>query len=167
MQTQRLLIRNYEPRDLDDFYEIFSDPIVMEQCEPAYDREKAAHQLRFFIDRPIAYAVVETRSGKMIGHALFQQMPGEAEGIYEIGWIYNRSFWRRGYAYEASRALIDYGFSRLGLHKVVAETIDPVKSASLMQKLGMKPEGVFRLHTRDNGGKWADVYWYGVLKEDR
>lgn len=165
--TERLIVRDYEKRDLGDFHEIFSNPAVMEQCEPPYDRPTSVRQLEFFIERPIAFAVVEQSSGKMIGHALFKQLPGEENGIYEIGWIYNERFWRRGYAYEASRALIDYGFGVLKLHKILAETIDPIKSVPLMQKLGMKEEGVLRQHTKDSGGRWADLYWYGLLESER
>ncbi len=164
--TERLIVRDYEKGDLTDFHEIFSNPAAMEQCEPPYDMQTSAQWLDYFIERPIAFAVVEKASGKMIGHALFKQLPGEEEGIYEIGWIYNERFWRRGYAYEASRALIEHGFCRMGLHKIVAETIDPIKSVSLMKKLGMKQEGVLRRHTRDNGGRWADVHWYGMLETD-
>lgn len=167
IQTERLRIRNYEERDLPDFFEIFSDPVVMEHCEPPYDMEASRDWVRYFIDHPIAFAVVEMESDKMIGHALFKQMSGEADGVYEIGWIYNRRFWRRGYACEAARALISHGFDELSVHKIVAETVDPVKSASLMKKLGMREEGVFRQHTLDNSGRWADLYWYGLLKSDR
>jgi RimJ/RimL family protein N-acetyltransferase len=166
IETERLLIRNYEEQDLQDFYEIFSNPSVMRYCEPVYDREVSANWLRFYIDNPVAYAVTETRSGKMIGHALFKQMPHEEEGIYEIGWIYNELFWHQGYAYEASKALINYGFEELCVHKIVAETIDPDKSVRLMKKLGMKEDGVFRQHTLDNSGEWVDLYWYGILSRD-
>lgn len=166
LKTERLLIRNYEERDLQDFHEIFSNPAVMAHCEPPYDRKASVRTLGYFIDNPIAFAVVEAQSGKMIGHALFKQMPGEEEGVYEIGWIYNERFWRRGYAYEASRALIEYGFGELSVHKFVAETIDPEKSVPLMNKLGMKEEGVLRQQTRDNFGQWADLYWYGLLRTD-
>ena len=164
LTTERLTIRPYTDADLSDFYEIFSDPIVMRDCEPPYDLEKSRHWLRYFIENPIAFAVVENAGGKLIGHALFKQLPGEADGIYEIGWIYNRAFWRQGYAYEASRALIDYGFDALALHKICAEPIDPVKSAALMEKLGMRREGLFHRHTKDNEGRWADLYWYAILR---
>ena len=167
IQTERLRIRNYEERDLADFFEIFSDREVMEHCEPPYDMEASRYWVQYFIDNPIAFAVIEAESGKMIGHALFKQMPGEENGIYEIGWIYNRRFWRQGYAYEAAQALIDYGFDQLNVHKIVAETIDPVKSVPLMIKLGMREEGVFRQHTLCNGGIWADLFWYGLLRSDR
>ncbi len=164
LETQRLLIRNYLPEDADGFHAIFSDPEVMRACEPPYDRAASEKWLRYFIRNPIAFAVVEKESGTVIGHALFKQLPGDADGIWEIGWIYNQAFWRRGYAYEAARALMDYGFSALGLHKVCAETIDPVKSVSLMEKLGMTREGVFRQHTKHPvSDAWVDLYWYAAL----
>ena len=99
----------------------------------------------------------------MMGYILFKR---QDEGVYEMGWIYNRSFWRQGYAYESCKAVIDYAFTELKAHKVFAEAIDTVKSVSLMQKLGMQLEGVQRSQTRDNHGNWADLYFYGLLKDD-
>lgn len=163
IRTERLIIRDYSPADWQDLHEIFSDPIVMEQCEPVYAEGKTRQMLDYFIEKSIAFAVTLADSGKVIGHALFCQLPPPDEtGIYEIGWIYNRKYWRQGYAYEASRALIDYGFREWKLHKITAETIDPVKSAALMRKLGMSHEGTFRAHTKDLQGNWADLYWYGI-----
>lgn len=166
LTTARLLIRPYAQSDLDDFEEIFSDAEVMRECVPPYTREQCARWLNRFIKDPIAFAVELRRTGKMIGHALFKQLPGEEEGIYEIGWIYNRRFWRQGYAFEAARALMDYGFGALKLHKICAETIDPLKSVPLMKKLGMREEGVFRQHTRSPEGAWADLYWYAALRTE-
>ena len=54
----------------------------------------------------------------------------------------------------------------MNTHKVFAEAIDSVKSVGLMQKLGMKLEGVQRSQTKDNDGKPADLYLYGLLAED-
>ena len=59
--------------------------------------------------------------------------------------------------------MIDYAFAEMGVHKIFAETIDCVKSVSLMKKLGMRPEGIPRGQTRDNHGNWADLYLYGLL----
>ena len=163
IRTQRLIIRDYSPADWQDLHEIFSDPAVMKECEPPYNEEQTREALDYFIKKSIAFAVVLADSGKVIGHALFSQLPPPEEtGIYEIGWIYNRSYWRLGYACEASRALIDYGFRELKLHKITAETIDPVKSAGLMRKLGMSHEGTFHGHTKDLDGNWVDLYWYGI-----
>ena len=48
------------------------------------------------------------------------------------------------------------------LHKILAETIDPVKSTSLMKKLSMTHEGTLYAHVRDPQGNLADVYWYAI-----
>lgn len=84
-----------------------------------------------------------------------------------MGWIFNRAFWGRGFAYESCRVVMDYAFDQMNAHKVFAETIDGIKSVNLMKKLGMKPEGIQRSQTKDNFGSWADLYLYGILSEDR
>ena len=163
IRTPRLIIRDYSPADWRDLHEIFSDEIVMKECEPAYTEEQTKSTLDYYIKKSIAFAVTLADTGKLIGHALFAQLPPPEEtGIYEIGWIYNRAYWRQGYAHEAAKALIDHGFQELKLHKICAETIDPVKSVGLMKKLGMTHEGTFRAHTKDLEGNWADLYWYAI-----
>lgn len=84
-----------------------------------------------------------------------------------MGWFFNRAFWGQGFAYESCKAVIDNAFDTMNAHKVFAETIDGMKSVNLMKKLGMKLEGVQRSQTKDNFGNWADVYFYGLLSEDR
>lgn len=163
IRTPRLIIRDYTPSDWQDLYEIFSDPAVMKDCEPAYTESQTREALDYYIQKDIAYAVTLIDSGKLIGHVLFAQMPPPDEkGVYEIGWIYNKNYWRQGYALEAAKALIEYGFQERKLHKICAETIDPVKSVGLMKKLGMTHEGTFRSHTRDLDGNWTDLYWYAI-----
>lgn len=169
IRTPRLVIRDYLSTDCNDLHEIFSNPTVMKDCEPVYTEEQTKETLAYYIEKSIAYAVVLADSGKVIGHALFAQLPPpDEEGIFEIGWIYNEHYWRNGYASEAAKALIDYGFEQLNLHKITAETIDPIKSVGLMKKLGMRHEGTFHAHTKDLSGNWADLYWYAIVnpKED-
>lgn len=100
----------------------------------------------------------------MIGYILFNEF---GEGVYEMGWIFNRKFWRQGYAYEACRAVIDKAFEDGKAYKIFAETIDAEKSVGLMKKLGMQLEGIQRSQTRDHHGNWADLYLYGLLNDDR
>ena len=162
IHTPRLLLRPYSPDDASDLHEIFSDPQVMADCEPPYTEAQTQQALSVFIEKNIAFAAVLADSGKVIGHLLFHQLPMEEAGIYEIGWFFNRVYWRQGYAYEACKALMEYGFQEMGLHKLCAETIDPLRSVGLMRKLGMIWEGTFRSHTKASDGRWADVYWYGI-----
>ncbi len=165
IETERLIIRNFKPNDAADLYEILGDTETMKNCEPAYDLPKTKAFLhRFCIARNGALAAVHKQSQKVIGYILFNELE---PSIYEMGWFINRNYWRQGYAYEACKAVMDYAFRELDAHKVFAEAIDGVKSVGLMQKLGMKLEGVQRSQTKDNDGNWADLYCYGLLREDR
>lgn len=164
IETLRMIIRDFVPEDVADLHEIFGDNETMAYCEPAYDFQKTEKFLTSFcISRNGAVAAVHKESGKMMGYILFNEFD---EGVYEMGWIYNRNFWRQGYAYESCKGVIDYAFTELKAHKVFAETIDAVKSGGLMKKLGMQLEGIQRSQTRDNHGNWADLYFYGLLKDD-
>ena len=164
IETKRMMIRDFIPEDAADLHDIFGDDETMENCEPAYDFEKTTKFLNdFCIGRKGAVAAVHKESGKMIGYILFHEFD---EGVYEIGWIYNRNYWRQGYAYESCKALIDYAFAELKAHKIFAEAIDAVKSVGLMKKLGMRLEGIQRSQTKDNHGNWADLYFYGLQREE-
>lgn len=147
--------------DADDLYEILGADQTMANCEPAYDFEKTEQFLSSFcIGRNGAVAAVHKESGKMIGYILFNET---GECVYEIGWFFNRRFWRQGYAYESCKAVIDYAFTEMKAHKVFAETTDAVKSVGLMKKLGMTLEGIQRSHTKDTHGQWADLYLCGLV----
>ncbi|MDR0917605.1 MAG: GNAT family N-acetyltransferase [Oscillospiraceae bacterium] len=162
IETSRLIVRDFAAGDLEDLHAILGDGEVMREVEPPYSREKTAEFLRTFcIERRGAFAAAERETGKVVGYLLFKPY-GEPE-IYEMGWIFNRAYWRRGYAFESCRALIAHGFSVMGLHKICAETTDDVISGGLMRKLGMKPEGIQRAQTRNADGEWADLYWYGLV----
>ncbi|MBQ9733423.1 MAG: GNAT family N-acetyltransferase [Clostridia bacterium] len=135
IHTPRLLLRPFAADDLAQLHEIFSDPETMEHIEPPFTLEKTAQFLHSFcIERGGALACVHKESGKMIGYVLFKATEPD---IYEIGWIFNRRFWRNGYAYEACSALIRRAFERLGAEEIFAETNDSQKSLPLMEKLGM------------------------------
>lgn len=164
IETSRMYIRNFNESDINDLYEILGNSETMKDCEPAYTFEKTQQFLKeFCVDKKAAFAAVLKRSQKVAGYILFK--PWE-DGVYEIGWIFHKGYWRSGYAYESCSAVIRYGFQHLGVHKVVAETIDGVKSVGLMEKLGMKREGIQRSQTKDSEGNWADLYLYGLLQDE-
>ena len=164
IETERLIIRKFTSNDANDLYDILGDAETMKYCEPAYDFEKTKDFLQSFcIGRNGAVAVLHKQSQKVIGYILFNEID---PSVYEMGWFFNRSYWRQGYAYEACKAVIDHAFIELNAHKIFAETIDGVKSVGLMQKLGMKLEGTHRSQTKDNDGNPANLYLYGLLAED-
>lgn len=165
IETDRMIIRNFSMDDLNDVYEILGDDETMENCEPAYTIEKTADFLqKFCIEKRGAVAAVLKETEKVIGYILFNEIEDE---VYEIGWFFNKMYWRKGYAFESCKAVIDYAFDNMNAHKIFAETIDGMKSVNLMKKLGMKPEGTQRSQVKDNYGNWADLSFYGILAEDR
>ena len=167
LKTNRMILREFTIDDLSDFHEIFSDEEVMEHTEPPYTLEKSKQFLSdFCINREPkgGFAAVLKKSKKVIGYVLFK--PIDEPEIYEIGWIFNKNYWRKGYASEICRELVRHGFEEMKLHKICAEATDIEKSVSLMKKLGMTQEGVWRKHVKREGGKWEDLHWYAILAED-
>ena len=158
LDTPRLTIRNFVPEDAADLQEILGDAQTMEYSEPPYDLEKTKQFLSSFcIERGGGVAAVHRETNKVIGYILFSQIqPGE----YELGWFFNRQFWRKGYAFEACHAVIEYAFDVLGAKKVFSETIDGVKSVALMEKLGMEREEV--QPDPEHGWQW---YVYAIHRE--
>ena len=165
IETNRMVIRDFTMNDANDMQDILGDRETMKNCEPAYTIEKTVDFLqKFCIEKKNAVAAVHKETVKVIGYILFNEFD---EGVYEIGWFFNRNFWRQGFAFESCKAVIDYAFDKMNAHKVFAETIDGIKSVELMKKLGMKPEGIQRSQTKDDSGNWVDLYFYGILSEDR
>lgn len=161
IETDRIIVRDFTPNDAADLHAILGDAETMKHCEPAYTFEQTSRFLqKFCIERRGAVAAALRETGKVIGYMLFNE---SGDGVYEIGWIFNRAYWRQGYAFEACHALIDHAFGHLNAHKLFAETIDTEKSVPMMKKLGMQPEGVQRSHTKDACGNWVDLYLFGLL----
>lgn len=162
LETKRMIIRDFIIEDMNDLHDILGDEETMKYCEPAYDVKKTEMFLReFCIGKKGAVAAVHKETQKVIGYILFNELE---EKVYETGWIFNRNYWRKGYAYESCHEVMRYAFSELGAHKIFAEAIDGIKSVGLMEKLGMTLEGVQKEQTKDNLGSWADIYLYGALQ---
>ena len=163
LETERLIIRDFKLSDIDYLYEIFSEDEVMEYIEPVYDRNKTLNFIKeFCIEHKGAFACANRENEKVIGYIIFNEYEDK---VYELGWIFNKEYWGKGYAYESCDAVIKYAFSEMKIHKIFAETIDNIKSVNLMKKLGMQLEGIQKSHTTDNHGNWKDVYLYGLLEK--
>ena len=84
----------------------------------------------------------------------------------DLGYVLDRAHWGRGYATEASRALVAFGFDRLGLHRVWARCdVRNAASAHVLEKLGMEREGRLRHNVRRKG-EWHDSYLYAIIEVD-
>ena len=84
----------------------------------------------------------------------------------ELGYWLGMDAWGQGYATEAADALVDLGFSRLGLSRIYAQVLDGNDaSCRVLEKLGMLSEGIRRAHVR-KGKRLCDVHLFGMLRDE-
>lgn len=84
----------------------------------------------------------------------------------EVGYWVGVPYWNRGYATEALREVLRYGFEELGLNRIYAYhfTRNPA-SGRVLAKAGMHHEGMMRRHMK-KWGQYVDVELYGIVRED-
>lgn len=166
METQRLIIRHYAEKDVDDYYEYIQKPEVV-RYEPyrPMTRQEAEEKLLSRISSEEFFAVELKATGKMIGNIYFG---GRECNAMEIGYVFNDQYGKQGYATEACRALIEDAFCK-GIHRIYAEC-DPQNSNSwrLLERLGFVREGHLRQNVyfwKDDSGRpiWKDTYIYCLL----
>jgi len=111
------------------------------------------------------FAVVEQAGGALVGACGLRINARFAHA--EMGYWIAEHAWGRGYATEAAGAVLRYAFTQRGLHRVFAHhlTRNP-SSGRVLQKIGMRREGLLRGHVR-KGDVFEDVVVYGVLADDR
>jgi len=146
LETERLLIQEWQPEDWLPFHSIATDPEVMRYIGAgAIWSDERTQQ---FIARQINQAktlgyclwkLVSKSSNQLIGHCGLQPLWGTGET--EIGWWLARREWGKGLATEAARAALQDGLARLQLKRIIA-IAQPANLASLniMRKLGMQFE---------------------------
>lgn len=168
MRTQRLELRRFLPKDWEQVHAYLSDPEVVafepyDPKTPEESREFAA----FAADSPDFWAVC--LEGVLIGQVYFSK--GEQD-TWELGYVFHRGYWGRGFAVEACRALLGEAFRSWGAHRAEANC-DPGNSPSwrLLERLGFRREGVFLENVffrRDGAGNpvWKDTYTYGLLSRE-
>jgi RimJ/RimL family protein N-acetyltransferase len=148
LETPRLILREFVVDDAEAFYELNSDPEVTRYTGDGGVRsvDEAREGL---LTRPIAnyakhgfgrLACVLKESGRLIGFAGLKYLDELNE--VDIGYRLMKAYWGQGLATEASRAVLDDGFQRLGMTRILG-LVDPANVASVrvLLKLGLKPDG--------------------------
>jgi RimJ/RimL family protein N-acetyltransferase len=160
LNTPRLTIRQFTKDDVDNLFNLNSDPEVMRYLGRPAPREVLRDEIIPFhlgvyerLDRLGTWAAESLDSGEFLGWFHFRPGPdGDITNI-DLGYRLRRSTWNRGYATEGSRALISMGFTDLGVRRVFAHTMT-VNGASrrVMEKCGLT-----LVHTAPYDGPDADV----------
>lgn len=143
LQTKRLLLRAFQPEDLDRLAELFTNPDFARFSLGPYTREQTAA----FLDKiigwdhaglPSQFAVVPSNEEALIGYCGFYHHPAEGINDVEIGYRLHPVYWNKGIATEAARAVRDHAFRDLNLPRVIS-LIHPenVPSRRVAEKNGM------------------------------
>ncbi|MGP3973626.1 GNAT family N-acetyltransferase [Streptomyces sp. 8N114] len=163
IETERLLLRPLISDHLDFFVELHSDPEVT-RFVPTFTPEQAVERLaeieRQWAERGHGMCAVESKeTGELIGRCglNYWQVFDEVEA----GWTFRRECWGRGYASEAARAVVDWGFGRLDADYFTAMIVHGnAASVRVAERLGFtrgredtflgKPVTVHMLHRTDH-----------------
>ena len=173
LETDRLIIRIMQDRDLTDFLEYESDPEHTRYLSRAsYTEDQAREFIARARDLPegaegqYLHLAIELKStAKMIG-TVCVKVVSQVHRQGEIGWFLHRAHQGRGLATDARRALLQYAFSTLGLHRITAHCdAQNARSRFMMEPLGMRREGFYRgIAYFDQ--VWHDQYSYAMLEPE-
>lgn len=149
METERLMFRELNPSDYIELCKFLQDIEVMYAWEHAFSDK----QVREWLDKNILryknegfgyWAVINKGNNKLIGNAGLLSTLIDGEKRVEVGYIFNKEFWHKGFAYESAKACVDYAFNKLNLSEIYA-SIRPTNLSSIKvaEKLGMKLQKEF------------------------
>jgi ribosomal-protein-alanine N-acetyltransferase len=169
LRTARLVLRPFlesdaaEVRRLAGDREVAANTLTVPHPYPEGAAEAwiATHAAGWAGQERVTFAITARDGETLIGAIGLDLAMHDRRG--ELGYWVGRPWWNLGYATEAGRAMLDFGFGMLGLHRIMARhfTRNPA-SGRVLQKLGMEREGLLRGHVL-KGGVFEDLVVYAVL----
>jgi len=145
IETERLTLRLYRPGDAALMHRLIGDPrVFFWRAEPgtwAESEDRLARVLASYGDTGIGWWAAFPKGcaedpDAFLGQACLQKLRGTE--LIELGYHFVPGAWEHGYATEAARALLDYGFCNLHLDRIVAVILPENKrSLRVMQRLGL------------------------------
>lgn len=169
----RLLLRDFVASDEAAVHAFAGDPEVTRLTdwgpnEPADTRDfivDAVARARAAERSEFNFAAVHAESGRLIG-SVGLEVTSREHRRGELGYVFHPDFWSQGYATEAGRLLVEFGFGRLRLRRIAATCHpDNRASARVLEKIGMRREGRLRSHLFVRGA-WRDSLLYAAVNGD-
>ncbi len=172
LTTPRLVLRPFRPGDVDDVFEYARDPewaeYLLDSVPQPYMRRSAEEFIAGRMTAPctqFSWAIVLDGAG--VGGIILTVDSKHERG--EIDYALAKSHWGRGLMTEAGAAVVDWGFAERGLHRISSQAdIRNRRSWRVMEKLGMRREGVARSRRKDPrpGCPRIDMVFYSLLREE-
>ena len=175
LKTERLLLRDLCEKDTRDVYRLFSNKDVMYFLDlPHPNIEHSEEYIKTVIN---SYQEVPRKSWEMaivledtnlfIGIAdLDVETPYVCDGRADLSCYLLPEFWGKGYAAEAGKALIKFGFEMLNVNKISAGCLKcNLNSEKVMLQCNMRKEAELKQHARFNG-EWVNRVEYAILRDE-
>jgi ribosomal-protein-alanine N-acetyltransferase len=172
LETTRLILRPFTVADARDVQRLAGEREIASttlNVPHPYEDGMAeqwigTHQEKYERGELVNFAIVRRADNALIGAIGLRITPQHTHA--ELGYWLGTPYWNAGYGTEAARAVVAYGFERLGLHRIHAShmTRNPA-SGRVLQKIGMHYEGCLRQHVN----KWEvfeDLALYGILQSE-
>jgi [ribosomal protein S5]-alanine N-acetyltransferase len=171
LHTERLILREPTPADAPAVLVFRGDPRVQRfNAKPLRDAAAAVALIEFLRADSAADArrhwaiTANDEVVGLIGLHTWQHHHRRAELGYDMA----ISHWGQGIASESARAVIDYGFATMELHRIQAQTIaDNHRSVRLLERLGFRREGTLREYSLEDDQTFHDSAVYGLLATQR
>ena len=172
IHTSRLSLRSISAADVDDFYAVYSNPEVMRYWStPPLPNIEAASKLISEIEEGnerhnmLKWGIALRSNDALIGSVTLFNLEFTHRRA-EIGYAQGRAYWGQGYMQETLKAVINYAFDSLNIHRLEAD-VDPRNAASVrtLERLGFQREGYLRERWQVNG-EIQDAFFYGLLRPD-
>lgn len=172
VQTERLRLRPFQLSDAGDVQALAgAREVAATTLNIPYPYEDgmaeawiSTHRSEFEAGTLATFAIIERTTEQLVG-AMGLVINKEHERG-ELGYWVGVQYWNHGYATEAARAVVQYGFEQAGLHRIHAShLLGNTGSGRVMQKIGMGYEGRLRRHIK-KWGSFVDIELYGVLRDE-
>ena len=143
LETERLILRKLEQDDLDEVCKLLQDPVVMYAYEGAFSDQEVQAWLdkmfrRYENDGFALWAVIEKSSGELIGQCGITCQEYNGGWVPEVGYLFRKEFWHKGFATEAAIACKEYAFQVLNFGEVYSIIRDTnVASQNVARRNGM------------------------------
>lgn len=172
ISTERLVLRLFQNTDAEtvvelcDNYNIYKSTLYLPH---PYSIDDALtwierHLENFNADKSYEFAITDKETGELYGAIALSNNQKFNQG--EIAYWVGEQFWGKGYATEASQAIIHFAFDEKKYHKVFARyfSSNPA-SGRVLEKMGMKKEGILIDHIKKEG-KYEDLIYYGMINPE-
>jgi RimJ/RimL family protein N-acetyltransferase len=169
IETSRLVIRTFEPRDAEAWIAMVNDPAVNRFLPPGPEVTMETFQevleRRHAMEHEIGYAmwaVDDKATGTFVGQCGIRPVEEDAGPEIDLAYHYTRASWNKGYGTEAVIAVLAHGLGPVGLDRIMAVAVpENTGSWRVMEKAGMRYEGLVDYYGLEGLKKYvADREWW-------